>query len=370
MKISTTQYQWEVATAFLIVTFVLQVIAAIVVFARVYTRAFPWRFTVDDYLVTVAFAILTVMFAFATMPNMWAWGGRHPKYRTFDDIHANSKWGALTMPLWAWSTGLVKISIACMLLRFQQDKGWRIFMFTMIGFNILLIIFTGIWNLIQCIPLSKLWDVQNKITHFRCTSDSANHTAVFITSACNVSSDIVFSLMPLTFLGKIRRPLQEKVVIGGLMALGLVASSFSLAKAILAGRLAVPNYLNGKDMGAYLSLFGFLSMLEVQTSLIAACIPTLRSATRVLLHRIGLLHTGGNDSACMQYGPGSSMSGRPKGRRPSLGRPLELPRIETGSENSGVGEDSIQTADDRESRYDVDPETGRVVRTPPKARVR
>lgn len=226
-------------------------------------------------------------------------------------------------------------------------------MFLMIAVNVVLIFFNGVWNMFQCIPFKAVYDpmIQNK----KCFSRNTIRISLYVSAACNISTDLIFSFMPLTFLGKIRRPLREKVVIGGLMALGLIASAFSLTKVILAAKLATPQ---GKDVGAYLMLFGLLSALEVQASLIAACIPTLRSSTKRLLTRIGLLQAS-RSSAYRRYGAGSSMSGGPKGARRME---MEANRFDSmGSRSESIEE--IEALDE-EGEYTMHPDTGRIICIP------
>ncbi|KAF2106412.1 hypothetical protein BDV96DRAFT_507901 [Lophiotrema nucula] len=363
LPIPITQQEYTIATTVLIVTLVLQIIAIVVFSARVYTRAYPvWKFTADDYIISLAFALETTMFGFGFAGNIWAWGGKRPATLTLDHIQYNAKYGSLTMPMWAWATGFVKISIGCMLLRFQQSSRWRWFMYFMVVACVLLMLFTVVTITFQCIPFSLVWDIKGEtpLDQRRCFSIHLNHLFLFVTAACNVTLDLIFSLMPLTFLGKIRRPLREKVVIGGLMALGLVASAFSLSKAILAERLTKISDFTKIDVGAYLALIGLLSALEVQTALIAACIPTLRSSTKRLLVRIGLLHTTRN-SGYRRYGVGSDLSGRPKAVRR---RGRELHDLGSTESTSTEGTDEIREIED-DDRYTVDPITGRVTCTVP-----
>ena len=48
--------EYNMAYTFLVVTMIFQIIAVLVFFARVYTRAYPtWRFTIDDYVMSLAF---------------------------------------------------------------------------------------------------------------------------------------------------------------------------------------------------------------------------------------------------------------------------------------------------------------------------
>lgn len=293
---------------------------------------------------------MTIMFALQYQSVAWAWGGNHPATRTMEDVQHRSMVATIAIPFWAWSTGLVKISIACMLLRFSQSVPWRTIIYFMIVLNCLLVIFTGVVNFFQCIPYQALWDFKNEIKNKRCWDRDANMAVAYVSAVCNVSTDVVFSLIPLTFLGKIRRPLREKVVIGGLMALGLVASAFSLSKAIVTARMSKG------DLTANVTLFGLLTCLEVQTSFIAACIPTLRSLSKRFLQRVGLINsTRGSEEP--RYGAGSSISGGPKReRRPQMEHPY--PHGHSGGMHSTP---SIEIRDSEEAQYEQDPVTGRII---------
>lgn len=337
------------AYTFLVVTMIFQIIAVLVFFSRVYTRAYPtWRFTIDDYIISLAFALMTVMFALQYESEMWAWGSKRPEFITMKRLRHGAMVGSISLPFWAWSTGLVKISIAFMLLRFQQSRGWQIFLYLMIAINVMLIAVLGIANLFQCIPYAAWWDFS--IVERKCWSHQAMLATTYLSGACNVSTDIVFSLMPLTFLGKIRRPTREKIAIGILMALGMIASGFSMSKVIIT---ALPK---SKDRYISPTLLGILSCLEVQTSLIAACIPTLRSSSKRLLTKLGIKWSSTKHTAYRRYGSGSSESGPKAVRRPPM---MELNDVSFGG--SGPHLES-ETADMEEEadQYQMDPETGRI----------
>jgi len=308
------EYEW--AHVFLIVTMVFQLLSVLVFFARIYTRSYPtWRFTLDDYIISFAFVLMTVMFALQWDSEKWALSSTMPQFLTLKSFFRNAKVGAISLPFWAWSTGLVKISIACMLLRFQQARSWRIVLYLTIVVNVILIVILGVACLFQCIPFEAWWNftIQNK----KCWSLRAMLAATYLSGACNVSTDIVISLMPLTFLGKIRRPTSEKVAIGILMALGMIASGFSMCKVILTA-VSTNHYISP-------TVLGLLSTLEVQTSLIAACIPTLRSSSKRLLSKMGVRWST-NRHSYRRYGSGSSESGAKAARR----SPMEMDDVDFG----------------------------------------
>ena len=309
---------------------------------------------------------MSVMFALMYASMVWAWGGHNPLFRTTDELQHASMIGTLSLPFWAWSTGITKISIACMLLRFSQGKRWRVLLYTMIALNVVFIIFMGVFTFFQCIPYEGTWDIKGDIKTKKCWNVPMNLSTQYVTAACNVSTDVVFSLMPLTFLGKIRRPLREKVVIGGLMALGLIASGFSLAKAIITAHPSVVHHLD-----SFVGLIGLFSCLEVQTSMIAACIPTLRSASKKVLQRIGLIsetvmtNTG--------YPPDEDRSapstiGSPSKRRPTATH-MEFRHIDAESaEGHDLTREAISSDEGRpleeaetEELFKQDPVTGRII---------
>ncbi|KAF2177842.1 hypothetical protein K469DRAFT_754813 [Zopfia rhizophila CBS 207.26] len=340
-RLPVSDLTFTLATTFLIAPLTLQIIAIFVFFARAYTRAFPiWKFTIDDYLISLAFALITVMFGLMYEAEAWAWGGNHPAYRSIDDLYHSAKVATIATPFWA----CVHAPPTSAILRME-----RIFLYIMIGLNVILILFTGVGNLFQCVPFAGIYDIKNEIKDKKCWGSTMNHASLYISAIINVGTDIIFSLIPLTFLRKIRRPTREKVVIGGLMALGLVASSLSLTKAVMAAKSK-----SIKDRTAASILFGLLSCLEVQTAFIAACIPTLRSSSKRVLARLGFLSHSKN-SAYRRYGEGSIISGGPKGRS----KQIKMEHLES----EGSRPDADETRDGDDGAYEMDPNTGRIVCT-------
>ncbi|KAH7138311.1 hypothetical protein B0J11DRAFT_587523 [Dendryphion nanum] len=317
-KTPVSDYLFALSSAYLIATLIVQIIAVAVFFARVYTRIFPWRFRIDDYLISISFVLMSVFFSLHYRASVWALGFKHPPFRTTTEIQNHLMLGTISIPFWGWSTGLIKIAIACMLIRFQQSRRWIIFLYCMIVLNVLLICVTGIASFTHCLPYQAQWDIRRRYPNKKCWSRGALLMSNYLSSVCNASTDIIFSLMPLTFLGKVRRPLKERVVIGGLMGLGILASAFSLSRAI-----ATNNKV--KDPTSRLVLIGLLSCLEIQLSLIAACVPTLRSSSRRFFTKIGLLQPS-RSSSYRRYREESSISGGPKGVRR---KPRDLHHIES-----------------------------------------
>ncbi|KAI4709724.1 hypothetical protein J4E89_005741 [Alternaria sp. Ai002NY15] len=92
-------------------------------------------------------------------------------------------------------------------------------------------------------------------------------------SAVHISTDLVFSLIPITFIRKLQRPRGEKIFLGILMGLGLFASSFAILRTVKASMIPP-----GGDTFFMTVAPTLWSMLELELALIAATIPTLKGS--------------------------------------------------------------------------------------------
>ena len=96
-------------------------------------------------------------------------------------------------------------------------------------------------------------------------------------------TDFFFSLIPITFIFKIKIPLREKIVFCVLMGLGLIASIASIFKVVNSPVLK-QSFDNTWD-SVPLVIWGFV---EEHLAIIAACIPCLKALFERLLRRAGL----------------------------------------------------------------------------------
>jgi hypothetical protein len=94
-------------------------------------------------------------------------------------------------------------------------------------------------------------------------------------------SDFLFSIIPITFIVRIQRPLLEKIAIGLIMGLGLLASISGVIKLIHISRWAVT-----KDPTWDLVPSLTWSHMEEFTAIIAACIPCLKSLTQKIIREV------------------------------------------------------------------------------------
>jgi hypothetical protein len=234
----------------------------------------------------------------------------HREFLPFDSI---AKVAPLTMVAeiaTSWSVALVKTSIALMLVRLQQSRAWTHFLYTVIGVQVVTAVLVTIMHTTRCIPIEAIWNPT--ITDKWCWSPEAFKVTMTVASALVIATDVVFSLIPLTFLHHIRRSIPHRVVIAILMSLGLVASAASAVKTVMVYQYDQTGDPSGSGMAIAL-----WASIEAQVGIIAACIPCLRAVFLRLLSRMGIYTESSRrvDSASSTW----SDQGRPAGGSKSSG---------------------------------------------------
>jgi len=257
-----------------------------VTFSLVVTRLVSrWKsakgISADDYFIVagtvlsladVSLIIASIADNLATPP---------PPFMPFEAI---AKKAPLTMAaevFTQWSVALVKTSIALMLARLQNTKSWTRFLYAIIGLQMLTAIFVTIVQCTRCIPTEAVWNAN--IVNKWCWSPDAFKITMTVASSVVILTDVIFSLIPLTFLHHIRRSAPHRVVIGLLMSLGLLASAASVVKTVMVHRFDV-----GDDAAGNGIAIALWASLESVVGIIAACLPCLRGAFLRLLHRLGI----------------------------------------------------------------------------------
>jgi hypothetical protein len=113
-------------------------------------------------------------------------------------------------------------------------------------------------------------------------------------AALNILSDLFLSLMPLTFIWRMHRQTTEKILLGCLMAAGLVATAASIIK--LATVFELGQAVGQAGSAAKDVKMDLVYGLEVILGAIAASLPCLNGPTHRLLRYWGVIHEEGTAS--------------------------------------------------------------------------
>ncbi|KAF1816601.1 hypothetical protein P152DRAFT_381923, partial [Eremomyces bilateralis CBS 781.70] len=255
-------------------------VAVLTYIGRMYTRTRPvvnlrW----DDFVMSLAVALTIVHYGLAVYAfNLGA--GRHFYYLKPPQLETVGRTLFILNIIWTWCITFVKVSVTLMLYRTRGDKAWRLWLSGFMGFLVVIGIVITALHLGQCKPVRAFWNPL--IPGAKCWSNAIAVNVLHGTSAFLLVTDIVLSLLPLTFIVKLQRPRRDKIAIGLLMGLGLVASGTSIVKII-----RTPILGTTKDPIWDLPDLAIWAWVELYIGIMAACIPCLKAPFERLLKKTG-----------------------------------------------------------------------------------
>jgi VanZ family protein len=167
----------------------------------------------------------------------------------------------------------------------HRVSAWRRFLWALITLQIVAAVFNILGIFLQCIPFEKFWDLLN-VVHGSCWSTRAQSIRTIVMSVINIITDFVFAALLIGFLRKVHSPMRERLFIGMLMGLGVlagVASTIKITTATQFGRT--------RDTINESVVIGMWPVIEEQIRLIAISVPSLSSPVHRVLHTFGGLRT-------------------------------------------------------------------------------
>jgi hypothetical protein len=177
-------------------------------------------------------------------------------------------------PLWVWEVTFIKISVAFMFLRLSRAVSWPTAWRFLMHFSIFYLFASAsivlVYQMTECTPLRFYWNTTVPGGH--CRSPETVRIGIIGTSVVFAFSDFQFSLLPLTFILTLNRPIRERVAVACLMGLGLTASIIGCLKFIDFNQLIVttdPTYM--------MVIWKMGSLAEAKIGMIAANMPPLKS---------------------------------------------------------------------------------------------
>jgi hypothetical protein len=270
------------AQVYIGVSSVLLLFCVIAFVTRIYQRVRPvWKAGLDDYFIVAGFALTIADYAML-MPMMVP----QPGFLSFDKSFEAGKNSWLAISVWGLSMTCIKVSIALTLLRIQgKERGWRIFLYTIMGVQVVYGVGNTLFNLaIACQPLEAAWNPFLPGGH--CVSYEIMRGVSNVGSAINITTDVLLSLSPATFLRKLNRPLRERVFVCVLMGMGLFASVFSIIKTVIVKDWGDPAAaVDFWAMGVSISTF---TVLEQLLGVLAACVPAMKGIFQRCLGAMGV----------------------------------------------------------------------------------
>ncbi|KAI0473121.1 hypothetical protein GGR56DRAFT_653274 [Xylariaceae sp. FL0804] len=198
--------------------------------------------------------------------------GRHTMYLS-EDQRVNAVYMIwLSVPFSPGSATFGKVSIALLLIRLMNRKrGYEIFlwglMFLLCAINLVLVVIT----FAQCTPVTFLWDrVRSDPPAGKCWPSTVQQDYGYFQGAFSAWSDLVLALFPTLIIWPLQMPMRNKIGLGFLMSLGVVAAAAAAVKTVELKNLATPDF----TYDAVPLIYWFLA--ETWIIIICACVPTIK----------------------------------------------------------------------------------------------
>ncbi|KAF1815683.1 hypothetical protein P152DRAFT_496322 [Eremomyces bilateralis CBS 781.70] len=278
----------------------LLVIALILYICRMVSRSRPtFNLHWDDYLITIAMVLVLISYSIMIYTITLGYGRR---FELITDGTQYVKMIWVTQVLWQWGLTFIKLSVAAMLLRIQRATVWRIGMSACIVYLVVFAVVTMSLQLTECKPLEFYWN--KSIIQGTCRSRHDVWKAILATSIAIIFSDVLFSLLPLTFIFLLNRPLRDKLVLAFLMGLGLLCAVAGIRKLFFIS-VVQPQ----QDMAWDAVEMGLWASAESYIGIMAACIPCLRAMFENGLKKMGISLTSPRATQRSTIG-GTKPSGR------------------------------------------------------------
>lgn len=149
--------------------------------------------------------------------------------RTVKDIPTENM-GALlksnyaTRLLYTIALGFVKFSILVFYTRLDHRKLTRWSIYFLMAFVAALSVTTFFFLAFVCVPPALFWDLAGQVAApEKCLSQPTQQMFFNLNGICNIVQDISMYLLPIPMLWNLQMPLRQKLALGALFSVGLVA---------------------------------------------------------------------------------------------------------------------------------------------------
>lgn len=237
----------------------------------------------EDYLISVAVAISITEFALVWQASEYGYG-RHNYYVSTENTIIVFRYLFGVVIIGLWSATLVRVSVALMLLRLKDTRNWKLLLRIIIALQISTMVGVNICQLLQCRPIRAMWDV---VPNAKCWTAKQMAAYGYVNASLGAVCDIVFTIMLLSLIRTLHRHRSEKILLGGLMSLGVFASASALVKIAF-----MRQYDLQGDSLRIVMVVSLVVRIEEAIGIIAACSPYLKNMAASSLAYMGVkLHT-------------------------------------------------------------------------------
>lgn len=215
----------NVGPALIISSSVLLFLVLITTTLRLLVRARNRMLGWDD-LTIVLVAILSATRLGCQIAQVHYGDGRHRYYIENADYKTANRLGWYALLLFFVAICLMKISICLLLLRIKNERWLQWLIYGMMAGLVLTNGGVVIILLAECRPVDEYWDDVGN-----CWDPRVRVFSIYLTIGYAILTDLLCSCLPLVVIWKVRIPLKSKLLVCGLMSLGLLATGCGIGRA-------------------------------------------------------------------------------------------------------------------------------------------
>ncbi|MCJ1469421.1 hypothetical protein MMC07_008054 [Pseudocyphellaria aurata] len=254
---------------------IMVILAGLFVFGRLAARWTNRKFGMDDYTIVLSLACSIVLSITINLAVVHGYG-KHKKDLTHTELLAALKWFYFAQIFYKLVLGFNKISLLSLYLRIFLGKFFKGLCYASLAIVIGWTVGSVFATIFQCVPISAFWD---KSVVARCTDSDAFWYAYGI---LNILTDAIILGLPIHEVMKLQLPRREKLGLLLVFLLGAFVCVTSIVRVI-----AVANSTKNKAD----TTWSFISrstwtLLEANTGIICACLPTLKKPITMLFPRM------------------------------------------------------------------------------------
>ncbi|KIH93044.1 integral membrane protein [Sporothrix brasiliensis 5110] len=153
--------------------------------------------------------------------------GRHRSYIDAGDYQTANRFGWYALLLFFVAICLMKISICLLLLRIKNERWLRWLIYGMVAGLLATNGGVVIILLAECRPVDEYWNNMGA-----CWDPRVRVFSIYLTIGYAVLTDLLCSCLPLVVIWRVRIPLKSKMLVCGLMSLGLLATGCGIGRAV------------------------------------------------------------------------------------------------------------------------------------------
>lgn len=239
-------------------------------------------------MLTVCYVCSPQVFCFIEWSLLLPLSKTSPGLVTLDEATHIQMLAAIAISLKGVVQSFAKNSVGLILIGIMERRWFTICTWVVIALSWT----SGFSNLVfylnQCTPTSAIWDAS--LTGAQCLSKITVNKVTNSFTYIDISTDFLLAMAPAVFLWGLAQPLAHRLIVFAFMSLGLLVCAAAVVRVVYQNSNTNPNL----DLWGLAVTLSNWTMVELILSVIAGCLPFLKTPCIECLGSVGIKLQGGS----------------------------------------------------------------------------